>query len=30
VLILAVSLVVLYFTAIKIFRKTPGDLIYGR
>ena len=30
VLILGVSLFVLYFTAIKIFRKTPGDLIYGR
>jgi ABC-type Fe3+-siderophore transport system permease subunit len=30
VLILGVSLLVLYWTAQKIFRKTPGDLIYGR
>ena len=30
ILILGVSLLVLYWTAQKIFRKTPGDLIYGR
>jgi hypothetical protein len=30
VLILGVSLLVLYLTALRIFRKTPGDLIYGR